>query len=714
MSIVPPRSRDVEPIEPSTAATRPVTPAPVVDLGAVVATDPDVAGAKAAALAQARAVGLPVVPGVVITTEAVARLASEPTVVELAWRAAGEAAGGPLVVRSSSTVEDQGQSSMAGMFLSVLGVADRAGFGAAVADVVDSAGSAAVVALSGAPAPMAVLVQPQIDAVVSGVLFGADPVSGRRDRLVASIAEGTPDDLVSGRVNGTQLTLTKRGRVLRTEGDPLPAVVDRRVRRCLADLASATARRFGGPQDMEWALDRQGALWLLQSRPITTVATPSTRRGSVWGPAPVAETFPAPLRRLEDDLWIAPLAEGLDRALRITGAAAPSPRRAPGPLVRTVGGWVVADLSRLGADPGAKRSFFSRLNPRPPMWRLRVAWRVGRLRLAIGAIGRDIVLAADAALGEVPHPRELDDSDLIGTLMSARASLVSLNAHEALAGMLLGTDAATSPAASGVVAAHRALAAGRRAGWTDAEIVAREPSVLALLPASIPPHPELPATATVLADLTPEAGPSDTDAGVVREALRLRIRWTHALMAQLALEAGRRLVERDALCQPEQVADLGLSELLAALRTRRPCPLEVVPASEGTPPPDRFRLTADGAVAPLPASTKRAGQSGGLGAGGGRGAGEVWDLADGPPPEGAVVVTRFLDPGLAAHLPGLAGLVAETGSVLSHLAIVARELGIPTVVGAAGAVERFPAGTALLVDGSTGEVRTRSSQYGEQ
>jgi pyruvate,water dikinase len=565
---------------------------------------------------------------------------------------------------------------------------------------------------------MAVLVQPQIDAVVSGVLFGADPVSGRRDRLVASIAEGTPDDLVSGRVNGSQLTLTKRGRVLRTEGDPLPAVVDRRVRRRLADLAGATARRFGGPQDMEWALDRHGALWLLQSRPITTVATPSKRRGSVWGPAPVAETFPAPLRRLEDDLWITPLAEGLDRALRITGAAAPSPRRATGPLVRTVGGWVVADLTRLGADPGAKRSFFSRLNPRPPMWRLRVAWRVGRLRLAIGAIGRDVVLAADAALGEVPDPRELDDSELIGTLISARASLVSLNAHEALAGMLLpagvGTDAATSPAASGVVAAHRALAEGRRAGWTDAEIIAREPSVLALLPASIPPQTELPATATALADLTPEAGPSDTDAAVVREALRLRIRWTHELMGQLALEAGRRLAEREALTRPEQVGDLGLSELLGALRTRRPCPLEVVPATDGPPPPDRFRLSADGGVAPLPASSKGAGPRSGLGAGGGRGAGEVWDLADGPPPAGAVVVTRFLDPGLAAHLPGLAGLVAETGSVLSHLAIVARELGIPTVVGAAGAIDRFPAGTPLLVDGHTGEVRTRSTQLGEQ
>ena len=55
-------------------------------------------------------------------------------------------------------------------------------------------------------------------------------------------------------------------------------------------------------------------------------------------------------------------------------------------------------------------------------------------------------------------------------------------------------------------------------------------------------------------------------------------------------------------------------------------------------------------------------------------------------------------------LAGLAGLVAETGSALSHLAILARELEIPCVVGHAGARERFPSGTALMLDGTTGEV----------
>ena len=50
------------------------------------------------------------------------------------------------------------------------------------------------------------------------------------------------------------------------------------------------------------------------------------------------------------------------------------------------------------------------------------------------------------------------------------------------------------------------------------------------------------------------------------------------------------------------------------------------------------------------------------------------------------------------------GLVAETGSPLSHLAILARELGVPTVVGVEGAATRFPPGSLVMVDGTSGDV----------
>jgi pyruvate,water dikinase len=80
------------------------------------------------------------------------------------------------------------------------------------------------------------------------------------------------------------------------------------------------------------------------------------------------------------------------------------------------------------------------------------------------------------------------------------------------------------------------------------------------------------------------------------------------------------------------------------------------------------------------------------------------------PDHGAVLVVSTLDPSLAGVLPRLAGLVAETGSPLSHLAILARELGVPTVVGVPDARERFPEGAVAIVDGTSGEVTVRSDQ----
>ena len=72
-----------------------------------------------------------------------------------------------------------------------------------------------------------------------------------------------------------------------------------------------------------------------------------------------------------------------------------------------------------------------------------------------------------------------------------------------------------------------------------------------------------------------------------------------------------------------------------------------------------------------------------------------------------MLVTTTLSPGLGPLLPRLKGIVSETGSVLSHLAILAREARVPTVVGYAGAKGDLPEGTVVLVDGDTGQVTIR-------
>jgi pyruvate,water dikinase len=72
---------------------------------------------------------------------------------------------------------------------------------------------------------------------------------------------------------------------------------------------------------------------------------------------------------------------------------------------------------------------------------------------------------------------------------------------------------------------------------------------------------------------------------------------------------------------------------------------------------------------------------------------------------GSVVVTQVGGPALAAVLPRAAGVVAELGGSTSHLAALARERGIPAVLGARGATRRIPEGATVAVDGITGVVR---------
>ncbi|MQY05038.1 phosphoenolpyruvate synthase [Actinomadura macrotermitis] len=71
---------------------------------------------------------------------------------------------------------------------------------------------------------------------------------------------------------------------------------------------------------------------------------------------------------------------------------------------------------------------------------------------------------------------------------------------------------------------------------------------------------------------------------------------------------------------------------------------------------------------------------------------------------GGVLVTYRTDPGWVGVLPSLSGLLIERGSPLTHLAIVARELGIPTVVQIKNITREVKTGTRLRVDGGTGEV----------
>lgn len=71
----------------------------------------------------------------------------------------------------------------------------------------------------------------------------------------------------------------------------------------------------------------------------------------------------------------------------------------------------------------------------------------------------------------------------------------------------------------------------------------------------------------------------------------------------------------------------------------------------------------------------------------------------------AILITKSTDPGWVFLIIASRGIVVEKGSVLSHTAIIGRELGIPTVVGAKDVTTRIPDGATVTINGRTGDIQ---------
>lgn len=177
---------------------------------------------------------------------------------------------------------------------------------------------------------------------------------------------------------------------------------------------------------------------------------------------------------------------------------------------------------------------------------------------------------------------------------------------------------------------------------------------------------------------------------------------------RLARMAGARLVAEGRLAEADDVFFLTVSELRdalagalpsrAALRRRR----RRYDAAGQFPAPRLVDLRATSSVAERAAGWRGTGVSPGVGLGPARvvAAGDAVRLEP-----GEVLVTPVLDAALGPLLASAAGAVAEIGGLLSHGAVVARELGVPCVVDVQDATRRLRTGQRVLVDGSAGEVR---------
>ncbi|HET7478350.1 MAG TPA: PEP/pyruvate-binding domain-containing protein, partial [Rubrobacteraceae bacterium] len=212
----------------------------------------------------------------------------------------GDGTSVPVAVRSSATAEDLPFASFAGQQDTCLNVVGEK----AVLDAVrrcwaslwtDRAVSyRATNGIDPHGVRLAVAVQRMVAAEVAGVLFTANPLTGKRRQAVIDASPGLGESVVSGAVNPDHFVVnTTTGEIVeRRLGDKqvairaaegegtqrvelagqedLACLSDEQVR-ALAALGARVEAHYGAPQDTEWAIDAGGGIWLVQARPITTL-----------------------------------------------------------------------------------------------------------------------------------------------------------------------------------------------------------------------------------------------------------------------------------------------------------------------------------------------------------------------------------------------------------------------------------------------------------
>ncbi|MHC4497995.1 MAG: PEP/pyruvate-binding domain-containing protein, partial [Planctomycetota bacterium] len=227
-----------------------------------------------------------------------------------------------IAVRSSATAEDLPGHSFAGLYDTYLGVAN-------VDDCIDAVKKCWASLWTERAyeyrqkngfdhllVNMAVIVQSLITADASGVIFTADPASGRREQIVVEACFGLGNTLVSGKLTPDRFVINKNNLKVVSETisekriesvlDESSSVKEQTVpadrastcsiststMRKLAKLAKRVEAEFDCPQDIEWAL-RGRKIYLLQSRPITALPPPkSWQDRQIWCSIPAREVLP--------------------------------------------------------------------------------------------------------------------------------------------------------------------------------------------------------------------------------------------------------------------------------------------------------------------------------------------------------------------------------------------------------------------------------------
>ncbi len=248
------------------------------------------AGGKGGTLAKLTQLGYPVPAGFILGAEAF----DEEVITSEGWHAVCRGveqlhAGGAtaFAVRSSARGEDSAQASFAGEFETVLEVRTEAEIRAAIERVWASRHSDRVRAYSQAQGldgeqHMAVVVQAMVPSELSGVLFTVDPVSGDPRNMIGNFVEGLGEKLVSGEANAEVFELARATGTLNGASSASARTKLYGYTQTLFELGKRLETDLRAPQDIEWAI-ANGQLFLLQSRPITTLNQTETWNDALLG-----------------------------------------------------------------------------------------------------------------------------------------------------------------------------------------------------------------------------------------------------------------------------------------------------------------------------------------------------------------------------------------------------------------------------------------------
>jgi pyruvate,water dikinase len=276
------------------------------------ATEPLVVGHKFSALASAFRAGFAVPPAVAISAEVhryfLGHKSWPPGLlaeVADAARALGLKEG--VSIRSSGIREDLEQQSFAGLYRSFLAVVHEKDLKGFIEQCWESAESESIRTYTRSTLPensiplMGVILQQMVPAAYAGVAFSRNPMHLARNEIVIEGIQGLAENLVSGRTSPHRAVIDIDNNLTVTAPPESTGRKTPYISRLLQDdqwLAIADfVRELGAfadetPLDIEWAIDHQNRLWLLQLRTITTLDKQKLiLPAGIW------------TRKIADDLW---------------------------------------------------------------------------------------------------------------------------------------------------------------------------------------------------------------------------------------------------------------------------------------------------------------------------------------------------------------------------------------------------------------------------